>query len=121
MSRKIIFILALLVILIPFLLIIWGKTSSQLNLNSVNKNVDIEENKFGMMEENVIKEWGTGELISAGEGGYSREYKSKGIRIGFPLSDTDNDFYGKVGELYFTNPEFSAWGVNKECDKYING
>lgn len=83
--------------------------NKKMTLNLINENLEVEDIKFGMLEQDAIQRWGSGEYIH-GFGGHGREYEDKKIRLSFP-GDMDNDLYGKIGSLEFSNPDFSIFTV----------
>ncbi|MFS0727671.1 hypothetical protein [Paenibacillus sp. 1P07SE] len=86
-------------------------TSQQntISLVLLNDNLEVEDIQFSMLEEEVIQRWGEGEYIH-GFGGHGREYLEKGIRVSFP-GDPDNDLFGTVGSLEFSNAAYSIFTI----------
>lgn len=106
--------IALLILVFVFILLLFSNKNS-ISLNIINANLEVENIKLGMLEQEVIDYWGTGEYIY-GFGGHGRTYKQKGVTINF-LGDVDNDFYGKVGGLVLSNPIYSILTINVGEDR----
>lgn len=104
---------AALVVSIVILFVLPDRT--RLTLDGLNQNVKVAEIKMGMMEEDVITLWGTGEYVH-GFGGHGREYADYGVRISFP-GDSDNDLYGRVGGLELQSSEHSVYGIKVGEDR----
>lgn len=104
---------AALVVSIVVLFVLPDRTS--LTLDGLNQNMKVADIKMGMMEEDVIALWGTGEYVH-GFGGHGREYAEYGVRISFP-GDLDNDLYGRVGGMELQSTDYSVYGIKVGDDR----
>lgn len=79
-------------------------------LDDLNDQLDVEQIKLGMTEDEVIRLWGDGEYWP-GFGGHARDYKDKMATLGF-AGDRDNDLYGRVSTLTIKNSNFSVYNIH---------
>ncbi|MBH5317656.1 hypothetical protein I6N90_07560 [Paenibacillus sp. GSMTC-2017] len=87
----------------------------EISLETINENITVENIKLGMSEQDVIALWGEG-IRHEGFGGFQRDYKNKGILIGFS-GDRDNDLYGRVSSLQISNSKYSIFSIKVGEDR----
>ncbi len=108
--RKLLVWIGIVVLMTALIMIIYGLLQSEnMKIGEINNNLYVGEIKLGMKESEVIERWGQGEYLE-GFGSHGREYQGHGIRFSF-ADDHDNDLYGKVSSLEFSNPEYSVYAV----------
>ncbi|MFC5402957.1 hypothetical protein [Cohnella soli] len=78
-------------------------------LDNINRNLISDGVQLNLKEEELTKLLGDGEYME-GFGGHMRKYASRSLNIGIS-GDQDNDFYGHVSQVDFSNPEFSIYGI----------
>jgi hypothetical protein len=77
--------------------------------DNINNQLVTDGVKLHLTEDQIVALLGEGEY-QEGFGGHFRMYASKALSIGF-AGDPDNDFYGLVGQIEFSNPNYSLYGI----------
>ncbi|MFD2115768.1 hypothetical protein ACFSTH_11145 [Paenibacillus yanchengensis] len=106
------FIFAGIVISITLILLYWYQTNDNKDkevLSRLNDHIKINDVKLYLLEKQLIELLGEGEYIE-GFGGHVRNYIAKKIKIGIS-EDSDNDYFGRVSSITFSNPLYSIYGI----------
>ena len=88
-----------------------NQNGNRMSLDKINNHLDVGGIQMGMTEDKVLQRWGQGQNAPPGFGGYGWDYPERMIRVSFS-NDSDNDLYRKVGQLEFTNTDYSIIKVN---------
>ena len=76
---------------------------------NLNRNLSADGVELYMPEQRLVEWLGAGEYVE-GMGGHGREYAALRLTVSFS-GDPDNDFYGRVSQLEFSNPTYSVYGI----------
>lgn len=79
-------------------------------LERINSHMEAGGFYLNLAEETLIAQFGEGEYIE-GFGGHVRAYAEPYLRVGI-AGDRDNDFYGAVSWIEWTNPQYAIYGIH---------
>jgi hypothetical protein len=96
-------------VLLVILLFLFLQLKQLETFERLNHNLIAGEVRLYLDEDELVRRLGEGSYVE-GFGGHRREYSQLQIRTGI-AGDSDNDFYKKVSQIEFSNPDYAVYGI----------